>query len=111
LFVPFFGKQFQIKFSLRFGSRRIDCLEITPHHPQNLIAFSPHQTAIAPHHQKPDRLSPQINQRSHPHKHKPDRLFHQNQTAIAASINKPTIATHLKSNGDHNNSVNYGENC
>jgi hypothetical protein len=38
---------------------------IAPSPHTNPIAYSPHQTAIAPHHpQNPDRLSPQIKQRS-----------------------------------------------
>ena len=37
---------------------------IAPHYPQNPSAYFPHQTAIAPHHPKLDRLFPQIKQRS-----------------------------------------------
>ncbi|MEA5489016.1 MULTISPECIES: hypothetical protein [Pseudanabaena] len=45
-----------------------------PHHPQTRSPKSQHQTVIAPHHPTPDRLSPQIKQRSPFITHKTDRL-------------------------------------
>ncbi|TYQ26380.1 hypothetical protein PseudUWO311_12705 [Pseudanabaena sp. UWO311] len=45
-------------------SPKLHIKQRSPHITTNPIAYFPQQTAIAPHHHKPDRLFPQIKQRS-----------------------------------------------